>query len=260
MPTRTETDQRLLEGRHFVVHLEIVKRPLRFQVRTMILIHQQPFLHGLVAASGVANRLPAVEVLAVKQRLEIGSCLGGLTLQLGRTNPRQLESVVAALLNAGERLAAGIEFPSERRRKSEGKMRTVRLESFHLVDVAASGLVPHLQFAVLLMHAQPNGAGASRCRDVEIPPSDERIALLLSKGWNQERADNRFLQERDPVAEDMAAKRRIERARALQSQGAFRRSNPVVADGRRGPVPNAEFCLPVYVHVSWEPHLCLPLR
>ena len=69
-------------------------------------------------------------------------------------------------------------------------MRTVRFEIFHFVDVAAGGLIPHLQFAVLLMHAQPNGADASRCGDVEIPPSYEGVALLLSKSWDQEPAND----------------------------------------------------------------------
>jgi len=68
-------------------------------------------------------------------------------------------------------------------------MQTVLLEIFHFIDVAAGRLVPHLQFAVLLMHAQPNCSRDSGCTDVEIPPSDERITLLLRKGWTQERAD-----------------------------------------------------------------------
>ena len=69
-------------------------------------------------------------------------------------------------------------------------MRTIHFEIFHFVDVAAGGLVPHLQFAVLLGHTQPNGAGDAGRRNIEIPPSDERVAILLSERRNQECADN----------------------------------------------------------------------
>src|SRR5579883_3266043 len=98
------------------VQLEIVERAGGADVRALALVNQLARARHPVIIGGVADGLPAGQVLAVEDGFGIGPGLGHRAVELGRSHAGQLAArFFAALHRSGERIAARGELPRGRR-------------------------------------------------------------------------------------------------------------------------------------------------
>ncbi len=114
-----------------------------------------------MALGRIADRLQAIQILAVEKRFGIGPGFGSFVFQCGRAHASDVAGFRAVRFGAGELAVGGREFPGIVRAEMKDQVIALEFVVLDLINVAARGLKPDfVVFGPFRFDAEPIGTHA----------------------------------------------------------------------------------------------------